>query len=105
VHWPAVGFVPPGVAPSFDGHCGCLTSLHAPAPECYAPEVPLSSELPPVSAVKLMLLLQTNVLVRDINIVPPNVIANSLPLWGGVQVDQVAVDTTLVSPLTAAGEL
>ena len=50
----------------------------------------------------------TNVLVRDLNVTPCRqddrrieVIANGLPLWGGVQ---VAVDTTLVSPLTAAGE-
>ena len=50
----------------------------------------------------------TNVLVRDLNVAPCRqddrrieVIANGLPLWGGVQ---VAVDTTLVSPLTAAGE-
>ena len=50
----------------------------------------------------------TNVLVRDLNVAPGRqddrrieVIANGLPLWGGVQ---VAVDTTLVSPLTAAGE-
>ena len=46
-------------------------------------------------------------LVRDLNVVPVRqderrieVIANGLPLWGGVQ---LAVDTTLVSPLTAAG--
>ena len=46
-------------------------------------------------------------LVRDLNIVPVRqderrieIIANGLPLWGGVQ---LAVDTTLVSPLTAAG--
>ena len=50
----------------------------------------------------------TNVLVRDLNVAPSRqddrrieVIANGLPLWGGVQ---VAVDTTLVSPLTANGE-
>ena len=50
----------------------------------------------------------TNVLVRDLNVAPCRqddrrieVIANGLPLWGGVQ---VAVDTTLASPLTAAGE-
>ena len=50
----------------------------------------------------------TNVLVRDLNVAPSRqddrrieVIANGLPLWGGVQ---VAVDTTLVSPLTATGE-
>ena len=43
----------------------------------------------------------------DLNVVPVRqderrieVIANGLPLWGGVQ---LAVDTTLVSPLTAAG--
>ena len=48
-----------------------------------------------------------NVLVRDLNLDPVRqddrrieVIANGLPLWGGAQ---VAVDTTLVSPLTAAG--
>ena len=50
----------------------------------------------------------TNVLVRDLNVAPSRqddrrieVIANGLPLWGGVQ---VAVDTTLVSPLAANGE-
>ena len=50
----------------------------------------------------------TNVLVRDLNVAPSRqddrrieVIANGLPLWGGVQ---VAVDTTLVSPLTANGQ-
>ena len=49
----------------------------------------------------------THVLARDLNVVPfcPDerrieVIANGLPLWGG---GQLAVDTTLVSPLTAAG--
>ena len=48
-----------------------------------------------------------NVLVRDLNVDPARqddrrieVIANGLPLWGGAQ---LAVDTTLVSPLTAAG--
>ena len=48
-----------------------------------------------------------NVLVRDLNVNPVRqddrriqVIANGLPLWGGAQ---LAVDTTLVSPLTAAG--
>ena len=48
-----------------------------------------------------------NVLVRDLNVDPirqddrrVEVIANGLPLWGGAQ---LAVDTTLVSPLTAAG--
>ena len=46
--------------------------------------------------------------MRDLNVAPSRqddrrieVIANGLPRWGGVQ---VAVDTTLVSPLTAAGE-
>ena len=46
-----------------------------------------------------------NVLVRDLNIHPERladrrieVIANGLPLWGGAQ---LAVDTTLVSPLDA----
>ena len=49
----------------------------------------------------------TVVLVRDLNLDPVRqddrrieAIANGLPLWGGAQ---VAVDTTLVSPLTAAG--
>ena len=49
----------------------------------------------------------TNVLVRDLNVAPSRqddrrieAIANGLPLWGCVQ---VAVDTTLVSPLTANG--
>ena len=48
-----------------------------------------------------------HVLVRFLNVVPVRqderrieVIANGLPLWGGMQ---LAVDTTLVSPLTAAG--
>ena len=48
-----------------------------------------------------------NVLVRDLNVDADRsddrrieVIANGLPLWGGAQ---LAVDTTLVSPLTAAG--
>ena len=48
-----------------------------------------------------------NVLVRDLNVDPIRqddrrieVIANGLPLWGGAQ---LAVDTTLVSLLTAAG--
>ena len=48
-----------------------------------------------------------NVLVGDLNIHPDRlddrrieVIANGLPLWGGVQ---LAVDTTLVSPLDASG--
>ena len=48
-----------------------------------------------------------NVLVRDLNVDTARqddrrieVIANGLPLWGGAQ---LAVDTTLVSPLTAAG--
>ena len=47
------------------------------------------------------------VLVRDLNIHPDRlddrrieVIANGLPLWGGAQ---LAVDTTLVSPLDASG--
>ena len=35
-----------------------ITSLHAPVPACYAPEVPHLSVLPLVSAVKLVLLLQ-----------------------------------------------
>ena len=46
----------------------------------------------------------THVLVRNLNVAPVRlherrieVIANGLPLWGGVQ---LAVDTTLVSPLT-----
>ena len=46
--------------------------------------------------------------MRDLNVAPCRqddrcieVIANGLPLWGGVQ---VAVDSTLVSPLTAAGK-
>ena len=45
--------------------------------------------------------------MRDLSVVAERqderrieVIANGLPLWGGVQ---LAVDTTLVSPLTAAG--
>ena len=49
----------------------------------------------------------TNVLVRDLNLQAARqderrieVIANGLPLWGG---SQLAVDTTLVSPLTSAG--
>ena len=49
----------------------------------------------------------TNVLVRDLNTHTAQhderrieVIANGLPLWNG---SQLAVDTTLVSPLTAAG--
>ena len=49
----------------------------------------------------------TNVLVRDLNLSAARhderrieVIANGLPLWGG---SQLAVDTTLVSPLTSAG--
>ena len=48
-----------------------------------------------------------NVRVRDLNLDAARqderrieVIANGLPIWGGTQ---VAVDTTLVSPLTAAG--
>ena len=50
----------------------------------------------------------TNVLVRDLNTHTTQhddrrieVIANGLPLWNGCQ---LAVDTTLVSPLTAAGQ-
>ena len=50
----------------------------------------------------------TNVLVRDLNIHTTQhddrrieVIANGLPLWNGCQ---IAVDTTLVSPSTAAGQ-
>ena len=49
----------------------------------------------------------THVLVRDLNLQAHRhderrieVIANGLPLWGG---SQLAVDTTLVSPLTSAG--
>ena len=49
----------------------------------------------------------THVLVRDLNLQAARhderrieVIANGLPLWGG---SQLAVDTTLVSPLTFAG--
>ncbi len=49
----------------------------------------------------------TNVLLRDLNVVVDRqddrrleVIANGLPLWGGVQ---LAVDTTLVSPLDSLG--
>ena len=48
-----------------------------------------------------------NVLVKDLNVDPARqdnrrieAIANGLPLWAGAQ---LAVDTTLVSPLTAAG--
>ena len=50
-----------------------------------------------------------HVLVRDLNVVPARcderhieVIANGLPLWNGAQ---VAVDTTLVTPLTSSAEL
>ena len=50
----------------------------------------------------------TNTLVRDLNVAVSRfddrrieVIANGLPLWNGAQ---IAVDTTIVSPLTAAGE-
>ena len=50
----------------------------------------------------------TNVLVRDLNTHTTRhddrrieVIANGLPLWNG---SQLAVDTTLVSPLTSAGQ-
>ena len=50
----------------------------------------------------------TNVLVRDLNTHTTQhddrrieVIANGLPLWNGCQ---IAVDTTLVSPSTAAGQ-
>ena len=50
----------------------------------------------------------TNTLVRDLNVAVSRfddrrieVIANGLPLWNGAQ---LAVDTTIVSPLTAAGE-
>ena len=49
----------------------------------------------------------TNILVRDLNLSAARhderrieAIANGLPLWGG---SQLAVDTTLVSPLTSAG--
>ena len=49
----------------------------------------------------------TNTLVRDLNVAVSRfddrrieVIANGLPLWNGAQ---LAVDTTIVSPLTAAG--
>ena len=49
----------------------------------------------------------TNVLVRDLNLQTARqnerrieVITNGLPVWGG---SQLAVDTTLVSPLTSAG--
>ena len=48
-----------------------------------------------------------NVLLRDLNLDAPvlddrrlEVVANALPIWGGVQ---VAVDTTLVSPVRADG--
>ena len=48
-----------------------------------------------------------NILVRDLNVDATRtddrhieVIANGMPLWGGAQ---LAVDTTLVSALTAAG--
>eukprot|EP00439_Symbiodinium_sp_Y106_P053678 s988_g7.t1 len=71
----------------------------------------LSSLLPLVSAVKVVLLLQPTSWCGTSMSHPADkmtaayrrieVIANGLPLWGGVQ---VAVDTTLVSPLTAAGE-
>ena len=49
-----------------------------------------------------------HVLVRDLNVLPARrderrieVIANGFPLWNGAQ---VAVDTTLVSPLTSSAE-
>ena len=82
-----------------------IISLHAPVPVCCTPEVPHLSVLPLVSAVKLVLLLQqtswcgTSPCRQDDRRI--EVIANGLPFWGGVQ---VAVDTTLVSPLAAAGE-
>ena len=48
-----------------------------------------------------------NVLLRDLNLDAPvlddrrlEVVANALPIWGGAQ---VAVDTTLVSPVRADG--
>ena len=48
-----------------------------------------------------------NVLLHDLNLDAPvlddrrlEVVANALPIWGGVQ---VAVDTTLVSPVRADG--
>ena len=49
----------------------------------------------------------TNVLVRDMNVVPLTddrrieVLANGLPIWQGAQ---AAVDTTLVSPVTRAAD-
>ena len=51
---------------------------------------------------------QTNVLLRDMNLDVPvtdgrqiEVVATGLPIWNGAQ---VAVDTTLVSPLSGLGE-
>ena len=50
--------------------------------------------------------------ITDLNIPAPcrlderriEVIANGLPLWNGGELAEVAVDTTLVAPLTSTGQ-
>ena len=71
-------------------------------------EAACSSVQQPACAARPGLELTTNTLVRDLNVAVSRfddrrieVIANGLPLWNGAQ---LAVDTTIVSPLTAAGE-
>ena len=84
-----------------------MTSLHAPSPACCAPKVPPRERAAARVRREAGVTVATKVLARNLNVAPCRqddrcieVITNGLPLSGGVQ---VAVDTTLASPLTASG--